>query len=75
MLPELKWFIDGVEVEFAKLPDPDIRAACKVTGLSEQSIIKISGFDKKSKESLNRLISFNRIEEILEFSERILFEK
>ena len=55
--------------------EPDIKIACEVTGLSEQSIIKISEFDKKSKESLNRLISFNRIEEILEFSEHILFEK
>lgn len=49
MLPELKCFIDGVEAEFTKLPDLDIRAACNVTGLSEQSIIKISEFDKKVK--------------------------
>ena len=54
--------------------DPDIKIACEVTGLSDQTVIKISGFNQKSKKALNHLISLNRIEEILEFSELILME-
>lgn len=53
---------------------PDIKIACEVTGLSDQTVIKISGFNQKSKKALNHLISLNRIEEILEFSELILME-
>lgn len=52
----------------------NIQTACKVTGLSDQTVIKISGFNQKSKKALNHLISLNRIEEILEFSELILME-
>lgn len=46
-----------------------------VMGLSEQTVHKIIGLEKSKVEALNHIISSDRIEKILEFSERILFEK
>lgn len=67
--------IDTSGIEIIPLPDPDIHMIRSVMGLSEQTVHKIIGLEKSKVEALNHIISSDRIEKILEFSERILFEK
>lgn len=49
----------------------DIHTACKVTGLSEESIIKLSKIDSEYKRYLDSFIDFERFEEALEYLKRI----
>jgi len=58
------------ETEISSTNDAVLKA-CEVTGLSEESIIKLSKIDSEYKRYLDSFIDFERFEEALEYLKRI----
>ncbi len=52
--------------------EPDIKIACKVTGLTEEVIKKVSELDNNGKSALNYFISFEGIEEFFTLLSQII---